>query len=49
MKTEKTLVVTLVGLLMVGIFVTTLVLKNGGEPLINKIPKIKSVIIVVDK
>jgi hypothetical protein len=49
MKTEKTLVVTLVGLLIVGLLITASVLKNGGEPLLKKFPKVKSVIIVVDK
>lgn len=48
MKTEKTLAMTLVGLLVVGVFTIAAVFKNEGNPLV-KLPTVKSVVIVVEK
>jgi len=48
MKTEKTLAMTLVGLLVVGVFTIAVVFKNEGKPLV-KLPTVKSVVIVVEK
>jgi len=49
MKTEKTLAMTLIGLMVVGVFAIVAVFQNGGKPLVEKLPTVKGVVIVVEK